>query len=142
MNSSTRRYLLSFSALVWCGLAVAVASGQASVPAARALAPLIGLSIAAEALVVRQRRKGEGEGLSFSVTAHIAAAVLFGPVTAALLAAFAVVVVDGVRLQPRLQILFNSSMFAAAIWTGGSVYGLLGGSVGSIGGTTCCRWRR
>ena len=92
-----------------------------------ALAPLFGLAIVIEAVMVRQ----EKNSISFSATAHIAAAIVFGPLAAALIAAWAVIVVDGVRLAPRWNILFNSAMFGSAIWVAGEAYLLVGGHTGS-----------
>ena len=93
---------------------------------------MIGLAIAAEALMVRQSEKPGGDVLSFSATAHIAIAILFGPIPAALVAAAAVIVVDGLRLQARLSIAINSAMFGLSILVAGYAFEAVGGTHGSL----------
>ena len=61
------------------------------------LAPLFGLAIAVEAIGVRK----QDNTIGFSAVAHLAAAVLFGPVAAASIAAVAVVLVDGDPVPPH-----------------------------------------
>jgi HD-GYP domain-containing protein (c-di-GMP phosphodiesterase class II)/GGDEF domain-containing protein len=92
------------------------------------VAPLLGVAIAAEALVV-----GRGDSsASFSVAAHIATAVLFGPLAAALVAALAVIVVDGLRQGPRPAVFLNSTIFGFAAWAGGLAFLGAGGTTGSL----------
>src|SRR5690349_20444180 len=117
-------------------MALLIAGGfSAPLPDLTEMAPLIGLAIAAEALMVRQSDKPGADVLSFSATAHIAIAVLFGPVPAALVAAAAVIVVDGLRLQARLSIAINSAMFGLSILAGGYAYEAVGGTFGSLTGS-------
>jgi len=93
--------------------------------------PLLGLAVASESLVI-----GSGEDtdplLSFSAAAHVAAAVLFGPATAGLLAAVGVIIVDGPRLSGLRWLLPNASMFGLAAIAGGVAYQAAGGVFGSV----------
>jgi HD-GYP domain-containing protein (c-di-GMP phosphodiesterase class II) len=129
MSSAVRRYNLVLSALFWVAVALAFGSGSFAIGHPIALvAPLLGLAIAAEALVVS---RGESSA-SFSVAAHIATAVLFGPLAAALVAALAVIVVDGLRMGPRPAVFLNSTIFGFSAWAGGLAYVLAGGGTGSL----------
>jgi hypothetical protein len=136
VTRSARLYILSVSACFWGGMALLIACGVAApLPHLTTIAPLIGLAIATEALMVRQSEKPGADVLSFSATAHIAIAILFGPIPAALVAAAAVVVVDGLRLQARLSIAINSAMFGLSILVAGYAYEAVGGTVGSLSGS-------
>jgi len=133
VSRSSRLYILGVSACFWGAIALLVAGGGGgTMPAFSVLAPLIGLAIAAEALMVRQSEKPGGDVLSFSATAHIAIAILFGPIPAALVAAAAVIVVDGLRLQGRLSIAINSAMFGLSILVAGYAFEAVGGTQGSL----------
>src|SRR6476469_5959669 len=92
------------------------------------LAPLLGLAIAVEAIGVRKQDNTSG----FSAVSHLAAAVLYGPVAAASIAAVAVVLVDGIRSRRTHFILLNSAMFGTAAWTAGLAYEATGGTVGTV----------
>ena len=129
MSSAVRRYNLALSVLFWAMVALAFVTGSLDVGHPITLvAPLLGLAIAAEALVV-----GRGDSsASFSVAAHIATAVLFGPLAAALVAAVAVIVVDGLRQGPRPAVFLNSTIFGLAAWAGGLAFLAGGGSTGSL----------
>ena len=117
----------------WLALASAVFVERNSFPGLAAFAPLLGFAVAGEALVVHQRRSAQGAVLSFPAIAHVAAAILVGPVEAAAIAALGVVAVDGVRSPSHWRwVVLNSSMFGAAIWVGGSIFVLGGGSAGTI----------
>ncbi len=129
MSSAVRRYNLALSALFWAMVALALGSGSLDVGHPIALiAPLLGLAIAAEALVVA---RGDSSA-SFSVAAHIATAVLFGPLAAALVAAVAVIVVDGLRMGPRPAVFLNSTIFGFSAWVGGLAFLAAGGTVGPM----------
>ena len=133
MTRSVRLYVVLCSAALWLGLACAAALGRLNVLAHPArLAPLLGMAVAVEALVVRERNRGRANLQSFSATAHIAVAVIFGPAVAALLAAVGVVMVDGLQGAPRRVVLMNSAMFGWAIWCAGIAFELAGGTVGSV----------
>lgn len=129
MSSAVRRYNLALSALFWAAVALAFGTGSFDVGhPVTIVAPLLGLAIAAEALVVS---RGESSA-SFSVAAHIATAVLFGPLAAALVAALAVIVVDGLRMGPRPAVFLNSTIFGFSAWAGGLAYIMAGGDAGSL----------
>lgn len=128
MSRPLRIYIACVSAVFWIGIAAVLITGRPEpVGGLIMLAPLFGLAIMIEAVLVRLDKNS----ISFSATAHVAAAIVFGPVAAALIAAWAVIVVDGVRLAPRWNILFNSAMFGSAIWVAGEAYLLVGGHTGS-----------
>ena len=133
MKRSVRLYVASCSAVLWLGLVCAASLGRLDVLAHPArLAPLLGMVVAVEALVVRERNRGRSKLQSFSATAHIAAAIIFGPAVAALLACVGVVVVDGLQGAPRRVVLMNSAMFGCAIGLAGMVFELAGGTVGTV----------
>jgi HD-GYP domain-containing protein (c-di-GMP phosphodiesterase class II)/GGDEF domain-containing protein len=129
VSSAVRRYNLALSVLFWAMVALACVTGSLDVGHPITLvAPLLGLAIAAEALVI-----GRGDSsASFSVAAHIATAVLFGPLAAALVASVAVIVVDGLRQGPRPAVFLNSTIFGLAAWAGGLAFLASGGSTGSL----------
>jgi GGDEF domain-containing protein len=126
-----RRWML-YNAVVgggfWLLLVASLVVFRDSLPALKEVAPLLALAIAGEELVVRQEARGGGAVLSFSVIAHIATAILLGPLTAALVAALAVVIVDGSRPAGRRVVPINSAMLGSSIWVGGELYRLAGGT--------------
>ena len=125
MSRSLRIYVAAVSGTFWLSVAVGMlVHGAYFSPTLAAVAPMVGLAIVFESMLVRMR----GISLSFSATAHIAAAVMYGPLVASLIAAGAVFVVDGVRLVPRRFVLMNSAMFGCAIGLAGLVFVGLGGS--------------
>jgi GGDEF domain-containing protein len=132
----TRRWVL-YNAIVGGGFALLIVLSfvvlGSSLPSLAKTAPLLALAIAGEELVVRQQARTGGAVLSFSVIAHIAAAILLGPLTAALVAAFAVVIVDGSRPAGRRLVLINSAMLGSSIWVGGECYRLAGGTDNLVG---------
>src|SRR3954464_11827856 len=116
VTRSGRRYIAGLSGVFWGLVAVAGVRGLGLPPhPILAVAPLAGLAIAAEALVVGRK----DSSASFSVAAHVAAAILFGPLAAALVAALGVVLVDGVRVGPRAPVLLNSAIFGLSAAAGG-----------------------
>jgi GGDEF domain-containing protein len=129
VNRSLRIYIAIVSAAFWSALAAAIATGSLSgIHDPELLAPLFGLAVAVEAMGVRKQENTIG----FSAVAHLATAVLFGPVAAAAIAAFAVVLVDGIRTRQIMFILMNSSMFGIAAWAAGTAFQVSGGTVGSV----------
>jgi GGDEF domain-containing protein len=96
------------------------------------LLPLIAIAVISEALIVGDDEDDGGHVLSFSATAHVATAILFGPVPAAVLAAVAVVAVDGGRMVHARWIALNASMFGASILGAGVLYQALGGVTGRV----------
>jgi GGDEF domain-containing protein len=112
----------------WLFLLAALAIFRSSLPPLTEITPLLALAIAGEELAVRQQARSGGSVLSFSAIAHVAAAILVGPLAAAAVAAFAVVVVDGLRTAGRRLVLINSAMFGLSIWIAGECYVLAGGT--------------
>src|SRR4029079_12541048 len=104
VNRSLRIYIYAISSLFWLGLFAALMTGALGSLHPTQLAPLLGLAIAVEAIGVRK----QDNTIGFSAVAHLAAAVLFGPVAAASIAAVAVVLVDRVR-SPRPPFTFLHS---------------------------------
>jgi HD domain-containing protein len=96
------------------------------------LLPLVAIAFISEALIVADDENDGGHVLSFSATAHVATAILFGPVPAAVLAALAVVAVDGARMVHARWIALNASMFGASILGAGVLYQALGGATGRV----------
>jgi HD domain len=132
----TRRWALynaSVGGGFWLLLLAALVVFWDSLPPLVAIAPLLALAIAGEELVVRQQARAGGAVLSFSAIAHIAAAIVLGPLAAAGVAASAVVIVDGSRPTGRRLVLINSAMLGASIWVGAECYRLAGGTT-DLGG--------
>jgi putative nucleotidyltransferase with HDIG domain len=74
----------------------------------------------------------DAQTFSFSSGVHIATILLIGPWAAALVAAFGVLVVDGLRGSPRTKIAFNASVFALAACAGGFAFQLAGGECATL----------
>src|SRR5438034_362296 len=130
-NRRNRRWALYRVCLgggFWLCLVAALALFRGSLPPLTEITPLLALAIAGEELVVRQQVRSGGSVLSFSAIAHVAAAILVGPLAAAAVAAFAVVIVDGLRPAGRRVVLVNSAMFGSSIWIAGECYLLAGGT--------------
>jgi GGDEF domain-containing protein len=135
-NRRSRRWALYRVCLgggFWLLLVAALAVFRSSLPPLTEIAPLLALAIAGEELVVRQQARSGGTILSFSAIAHIAAAILVGPLAAAAVAAFAVVIVDGLRPAGRKVVLINSAMFGTSIWIAGACYAFVGGTPNLLG---------
>ncbi len=129
MSSAVRRYNFALSTLFWVAIALTFGKGSLAIGhPITVVAPLLGLAIAAEALVVARA----DSSASFSVAAHIATAILFGPLAAALVAAIAVIVVDGLRMGPHPAVFLNSTIFGFAAWAGGLAFLLTGGTTGTL----------
>jgi GGDEF domain-containing protein len=128
----TRRWALynaSVGGGFWLILVASLVVFWGSLPPLVAIAPLLALAIAGEELVVRQQQaRAGGAVLSFSAIAHIAAAIVLGPLAAAGVAASAVVIVDGSRTTGRRLVLINSAMLGSSIWVGAECYRLAGGT--------------
>src|SRR5205807_8546231 len=96
MDRRTRIYI--FCVVVAFVAAVAVAAAVDGSPIrVFGWLPLLGLAVAAEALEIGAGEES-GSLMSFSATAHVAAAILYGPAVAGILAALGVLIVDGSRL--------------------------------------------
>jgi hypothetical protein len=96
-------------------------------------APLLAMAILGEEIVVLQRQRSGTPALSFSAPAHIAAAILLGPLPAAWVAAGGVIVADGLRPSSRKFLVLNASMFGLATWAAGSAYHAATGGHGDLG---------
>ena len=71
MNRSLRLYIASVSLTFWGGLLLAYLTGNVhAVSHPRAVAPLFGIAVAAEALVVYRRKETGKDTFSFSATAR------------------------------------------------------------------------
>jgi GGDEF domain-containing protein len=133
MNRAALRYMYGVAATFWCVLAVLVAREAGALVTMWAVwLPLLGLAMTAEAFEVGTSSETAGGVMSFSAAAHIAAVILLGPVLAALVAAAAVVLVDGVRAQRPVVVAVNSAMFGWASLAAGAVYLVAGGHTGRV----------
>ena len=72
------------------------------------------------------------QGFSFSSGIHLASVVIVGPWAAALVAAFGVLVVDGLRRSPLSRLVYNASVFSLAAIGGGYLFRVAGGTPGRI----------
>jgi hypothetical protein len=103
-----------------------------SAPPFTKIAPLLAMAILGEEVVVLQRQRSGSPALSFSAPAHVAAAILLGPLPAAGIAALGVIVVDGLRTTGRKFLLLNASMFSLSTWAAATVFQVAGGSHGNL----------
>jgi HD-GYP domain-containing protein (c-di-GMP phosphodiesterase class II) len=118
------------------GLVLAVALVQ------RAEAPLETLALLAAAVVFTElfqvpsdetsAEPGDAHAFSFSSGVHIAAVLLIGPWTAALVAAFGVLAVDRLRGAAWRHVAYNAAVFALAAAAAGHAFLVVGGTPGSI----------
>jgi hypothetical protein len=112
------------------GVAVVAAVAMGAAPSAGAyarIAPWLAFAAIAEGLVVVQQRRDGAGHMSFSATAHVAVALLFGPFTAAVVAALGVVIVDVGRRQRLRHVAINASTFGVSIGVAGVLFQALGG---------------
>jgi HD domain/Diguanylate cyclase, GGDEF domain len=123
-------YSLGVSFLLLMGFALR--HGVPGLPLSK-FAPLLAMAILGEEIVVLQRQRSGTPAFSFSAPAHIAAAILLGPLPAAWVAAGGVIVADGVRPASRKFLVLNASMFGLATWAAGSVYHSATASHGDLG---------
>jgi GGDEF domain-containing protein len=132
LQNQRRRYWALYRVCLgggfWLLLCASLALFRSSLPSLTEIAPLLALAIVGEELVVRQQARSGGTVLSFSAIAHVASAILVGPLAAAAVAAFAVVIVDGLRPAGRKVVLVNSAMLGSSIWIAGECYLLAGGT--------------
>jgi hypothetical protein len=132
MNIAARRYMCGVAGTFWIVEAVLIGARFPDVlPRWSVWLPLLGLAMMAEAFEV-QASDDSGGVMSFSAAVHVAAVILLGPVLAALVAAVAVVLVDGVRVQRPLVVAVNSAMFGWASLVAGGVYVAVGGQTGRV----------
>ena len=75
---------------------------------------------------------GDAHPVSFSSSIHLAAVLIIGPWTGALVAAFGVLVVDPLRGSRWQVVAYNASVFALAAAAGGLAFQLAGGASGAL----------
>jgi hypothetical protein len=129
MNKSIRFYTTGVALLCCLLLGVSALHGLPSLPLGPLLA-LLAIAILGEEIVVLQRERVGSPALSFSAPAHIAAAILLGPLGASFVAATGVLVADGLRRSGRRFVVLNASMFAVSAWLAAEVYRAAGGGAG------------
>jgi HD-GYP domain-containing protein (c-di-GMP phosphodiesterase class II) len=105
-------------------------------PSLRALALLGAAVVLAELFQVPSDESSldplDAHTFSFSSGVHISAILLYGPWVGALVAAFGVLAVDGVREPRRSKVAFNCGAFALAAVAGGYAFELAGGVPGAL----------
>ncbi|NUR76948.1 MAG: HD domain-containing protein [Thermoleophilia bacterium] len=124
---NARLMLFSYVSAVATAATLGVAGLLATTPPIELAGPLLGLAVLGEELAIRQRRRAAAAVLSLSAPAHIAAAIALGPLPAALVAIFALIIVDGPRSGPRRWLVLNASMFGLAAAASGLAYQAAGG---------------
>jgi putative nucleotidyltransferase with HDIG domain len=75
---------------------------------------------------------GDAHPVSFSSSIHLAAVLIIGPWTGALVAAFGILVVDPLRGSRSRVVAYNASVFALAAAAGGLAFQLAGGAPGAL----------
>jgi putative nucleotidyltransferase with HDIG domain len=75
---------------------------------------------------------GDAHPVSFSSSIHLAAVLIIGPWTGALVAAFGILVVDPLRGSRSRVVAYNASVFALAAAAGGFAFQLAGGAPGAL----------
>jgi putative nucleotidyltransferase with HDIG domain len=75
---------------------------------------------------------GDAHPVSFSSSIHLAAVLIVGPWTGALVAAFGVLAVDPLRGSRPRVVAYNASVFALAAAAGGLAFQLAGGAPGAL----------
>jgi GGDEF domain-containing protein len=133
MTGRVRTYAYALGFAFWASLIAALLFGQSDLPHLSKFAPFLALAIVGEELVVLQRQGSGRSVLSFSAAAHVAAVIVLGPTAAALVAASAVVIVDGLRREAFPYVVINSAMFGGAIWIAGAVFTALVGPGDQLG---------
>lgn len=131
----TARAWVAGTVLLGGGTLVAALVQRAEAPL-QTLALLTAAVVFAELLQVpsdeSSAEPGDAHALSFSSGVHIAAALLIGPWTAALVAAFGVVVVDRLRGAAWRHVSYNAAVFALAAAASGHAFMAAGGVPGAI----------
>jgi HD-GYP domain-containing protein (c-di-GMP phosphodiesterase class II) len=135
MKSAPSRAGAFAAGTVVLGLGVVVIAGFDAATVSLTTLALLGAAVVLTELIqVPDAGSGidgvEGHGCSFSSTVQMAAVIVLGPLPAALVAAFGVLVVDPLRGSPLRKVAFNASVFALATVSGGIVYLALHGTVG------------
>jgi GGDEF domain-containing protein len=131
VNKSIRIYSYATGACLALLVAFSLRHGAPSVPLST-FAPLLAMAILGEEIVVLQRQRSGSPALSFSAPAHIAAAILLGPLSAAGVAVGGLIVADGLRPASRRYLILNASMFGLATWAASAVYHTASGISGDL----------
>jgi len=117
-------------------ITVGVAALHASALSASTLALLMAAVVITELIEVPGDRNAldelDGFPFSFSTGVHIATVLILGPWAGALVAAFGVVVADGLRRAAPRFIAYNASSAAVATAAGGLIYVSFGGHPGVL----------
>jgi HD-GYP domain-containing protein (c-di-GMP phosphodiesterase class II) len=118
------------------GLGVIVVAGFDALSAPLAMfALLAAATVLTELIQVPDAGEGidgvRGPGCSLSSSVQMAAAIVLGPLPAALVASLGVLTVDPLRGSPLRKVAFNASVFALSTAAGGGVFVALGGEVGA-----------
>jgi GGDEF domain-containing protein len=132
LTRSIRIYSYSIGVCFALLMGFSLRHGASDLPLSK-FAPLLAMAILGEEIVVLQRQRSGTPALSFSAPAHIAAAILLGPVPAAWVAAGGVIAADGLRPASRKFLVLNASMFGLATLAASSVYHTAAGSHGDLG---------
>jgi putative nucleotidyltransferase with HDIG domain len=132
---NARAWLFGTIALGGCALAAAVVLRRTD--ASLATLALLGAAVVlAELFEVPKDESsldaGDAHSLSFSSSIHLAAILLIGPWTGALVAAFGVLVVDPLRGSRRRAVAYNASVFSLSAVAGGFAFMLVGGAPGAL----------
>ena len=122
MNTRLRFYMYAIGGAFWAALLTRVALDPGVLAPVTTIAPLLGLAIAGEELVVRRQERNVEGTISFSAIAHVAAATLLNPAAAAATAALGILVGDGLRRDSRRLLVVNSAMFGGSIWIAATLY--------------------
>ena len=100
------------------------------------IALLLAAAVATELIQVAKDESspdpGDAHSFSFSTGVHIAAILIIGPWTGALVAAFGVLVADRLRGERWLVLAYNASAFAISALAGGYAFIAAGGNPGSL----------
>jgi GGDEF domain-containing protein len=122
-----RIYSYVLGGVFWTALLARLGTDPISLHDLYRIGPLLAIAVAGEELVVRQRNDSDAGTLSFSAAAHVAAAILLTPSSAAITAALGVLIVDGLRRDGRHFVLINSAMLGGSSWAAAWMFRLTPG---------------
>jgi hypothetical protein len=127
VTRSVRIYSLSIATAFVVASTISVLHDGVPTPSISTAAALLALAVIGEELVVFQRQRVGNPVLSFSAPAHVAAAIILGPVAAGAVAALGVALSDGLRPGGRRFLVLNASMFGVSTWFAAAAYRAAGG---------------
>jgi putative nucleotidyltransferase with HDIG domain len=129
------RALIIGTVALGSGVLAVAAVEVAAVPLAT-IALLAAAAVVTELVVVPSDEESldalDAHAFSFSTGVHVAAVLILGPWAAALVAAFGVLAVDGLRGAKLRQVGYNASVFVLASVGGYGAFTLLGGAAGAL----------